>query len=50
MSDCSLIYSYGSMMEIAPFFKPIEVLKLQALNRWMYLKGVCRVQATYKLP
>ena len=49
MSDYNLIYSFGSMNEIASFFKPVEFLKLQALNRWMYQRGVCRTQVRFEM-
>lgn len=41
--------SYGAMNEILDFFEPLDVLKFQILSRWMYVRGVCRCQMTFRL-
>lgn len=44
MPGYHILMSYGATDTISGFLSPTEVLFLQALNRWMYEKGVSRVQ------
>ena len=37
-------HSYGAATEFMAMLKPIEVLSLQLLNKFMYSSGVSRVQ------
>ena len=37
------VKSYGAMNELAFFLSSHETLFLQALNKWMYNTGVCRI-------
>ena len=44
-----LLKSYGAMTEVMRFLSPIEVICLQLANRWMYSRGVGRVQTRITL-
>ena len=37
------------MSQLAQFFTLIDVLKMQAWDKWMYSKGVQRVQSSWSL-
>ena len=39
-----LLKIYGVTTELFSFLYPLEVLKFQVLNQWMYTHGVSRVQ------
>ena len=46
----AMIHSFGAIMEIILFLQPLQVVFLQALNRFMYRSGVSRCQMKIKLP
>ena len=39
-------YSFGAMLMMLSYLRPIEKLRLQALNKWWYTIGVGRCQLT----
>ena len=43
-----VLHSYGSTTEIFAFLNQTEVLKLEAVNKWLYMIGVSRVQVKIK--
>ena len=45
-----LLHSFGATYTILSYFEALQVCKLQRLNRWMYKRGVSRVQMKIKLP
>ena len=45
----SIFYSYGCMSEIFEFLCAPEVAKFQGTNRWMYGRGVERIQRKFEL-
>ena len=46
----AILHSYGAMFETIMFLMPLEVVSLQALNRYMYRVGVPRSQIYFKFP
>ena len=49
MTDYDLIYCYGALTCISAYLERTEFLAMQALSKWMYERGVVRVQQRYKL-
>ena len=45
----AMIHSYGAMLEILLYLRPMRVLLFQALNRFMYRVGVPRCSYPTKL-
>ena len=43
MSKLNLTQSYGAMMVLADFLEQVRFLQFQAVNRFNYDRGVCRV-------
>ena len=43
-----ILMSFGAWDEIFAFMDPIEVIKSQIVNRWMYSRGVARCQRYWK--
>ena len=48
LTGLRFLQSYGAFCEIFKHLSPMEILKLQALNRWMYEKGVGRIQTKWQ--
>lgn len=49
MSDYNVLYSFGALTTIAKYLSVIEFLQLQAVCKWVYNRGVCRVQVRFRL-
>ena len=45
-----LLISYGATTEIFRFFTQVQVLQFQSVSRWLYQKGVARVQMKLTWP
>ena len=43
-----LIFSFGAIDCISSYFEPIDFLKLQIINKWLYNIGIGRVQTRFK--
>ena len=42
-----ILLSYGATTTMFGYMEGLDVLKIQHVNRWMYTKGVCRVQKCF---
>ena len=44
-----ILQSFGATYEICGFLEPLDILKLQQLSRWLYNRGIARVQTYWRL-